>query len=441
MGAVNFYLKKSDGKGKNKRSLIYLQFKYGGNRLVYSFGQIIHPDNWNKNKQRVKNNKTTTVDGKHFLNDLLDNLKKECERSYNSEIKSGNPAPAILKQHLKDFIDQNKEGHNQPTLYKLIDRFISGEIKYKGKEKSGNTIKTYTTALGHLKEFEKAKKYPINYSSINLDFLYKYITYLRSDNRLHQKRGDKIYTSQPLRQNAIAKDIQIIKTFMKKAVTMGESTNLWHQHEDFTAAREDTDAVYLSEKEIIDLYKFDLSNNNRLESARDLFVFGCFVGLRYSDYSTIKPENIIKVDGENYIKMITQKTNDLVIIPCNPIVVQIFEKYSHNSNKLPKAISNQKFNEAIKEACQLAGLTETSRLSTDPKKELYKCISSHTARRSFATNLYLEGFPVIDLMKITGHKTERAFMRYIKVDKLNAAKRLNTHIKSMWSSKLLKVAG
>ena len=169
-------------------------------------------------------------------------------------------------------------------------------------------------------------------------------------------------------------------------------------------------------------------------------MFGCFVGLRFSDYSTIKPEYIVKVEKEHYIKLITQKTKDLVIIPCNPIVLKIFDKYSENQNKLPRAISNQKFNDAIKVACELAELTEKGRLSTEPGKELFKCISSHTARRSFATNLYLEGFPVIDLMKITGHKTEKAFMRYIRVTKLDAAKRLNTHMKTMWSRKLLNVA-
>jgi integrase len=129
-----------------------------------------------------------------------------------------------------------------------------------------------------------------------------------------------------------------------------------------------------------------------------------------------------------------------VIIPCNPIVLKIFERYADNANRWPRAISNQKFNAAIKEACQLAGLIETGRLSTQPGKELYDCISSHTARRSFATNLYLEGFPTLDLMKVTGHKTEKAFLKYIRVSKLDAAKRLNAHIKAMWSRKLLKVA-
>ncbi len=174
--------------------------------------------------------------------------------------------------------------------------------------------------------------------------------------------------------------------------------------------------------------------------------FGCFTGLRYSDYSTVKPENIIKIEDDEtgkedlFIKLVTLKTGEEVIIPCNPIVLEIFEKYKANPNRLPKTISNQKFNQYIKKACEKAGMTATGALIGEPTKPLHECISSHTARRSFATNLYLDGFPTLEIMKITGHKTEKAFMIYIKVSKLDAAKRLSKHMQLRWSEKLLKVA-
>ncbi|MEJ7685057.1 MAG: site-specific integrase [Segetibacter sp.] len=186
------------------------------------------------------------------------------------------------------------------------------------------------------------------------------------------------------------------------------------------------------------LYNYDFSNDKRLEKVRDLFVFGCYVGLRFTDYSTIKEENIVNVDNDLFIKVITQKTKELVIIPCNTIVLDIFRKYRENNNKLPKSLSNQKFNDYIKEACRIAGLTTKGRLLEEPEKEIWECVSSHTARRSFATNYYLEGFPTIDLMKITGHKTEKAFLTYIRVSKLDAAKHLNQHMKRKWEEKRLK---
>ncbi len=90
-----------------------------------------------KKKQRVKNTATTTTDGKFSLNQLLDTLAEECEAAYNRELPNGIPAPETLKAYLQAIIDQNRAAPEKdtPTLFKLIDRFISGEIKNKGKKK------------------------------------------------------------------------------------------------------------------------------------------------------------------------------------------------------------------------------------------------------------------------------------------------------------------
>ncbi|HLY72273.1 MAG TPA: site-specific integrase [Puia sp.] len=423
MPTVNYYLKKAE-KGSGK-SLICLRFNYNGRRLVFTFGQSVDSGSWSSKKQRLKQKSATTADGKYLLNDLLDNLKKLCETAYNSEIKSGIPEPATLKKYLIDYMNQNSSDPKRPTLKGLIDRFIKNEIKYKGRDKNKNTIKTYNTVLGHLDEYEQKERLKVDFEGINLDFYYKYVSFLKL---------------KKLSQNSIAKDIQILKVFMSEAVDLGYTSNLQFKHKKFSVAREESDSVYLTEPEIIKLYKHDLTEHKRLEQARDLFVFGCFVGLRYSDYSDVKPENIVKIDGEHFIKLITQKTKELVIIPCSPIVLQIFDKYKKNPNRLPRSISNQKFNDYVKEACEKAKLDEIGRLSTDPKKALWECVTSHTARRSFATNYYLQGFPTIDLMKITGHRTEKSFLKYIRVSKLDTAKRLSEHIKKNWSQKMLKIA-
>jgi len=210
------------------------------------------------------------------------------------------------------------------------------------------------------------------------------------------------------------------------------------KHKKFSFNEEETDHVYLTESELTKLFKLKISNK-KLDEVRDLFLFGAWVGLRFSDFSNVKLENIVQIEGDYFIKMITQKTKELVIIPCNNVVLEIFEKYKDRTNLLPKTISNQKFNEYIKEVCKLAELDEKGRLASKPKSELYNLVSSHTARRSFATNYYLQGFPTIDLMKITGHKTEKSFLKYIRVSKLDTAMRLSAHIKKRWNEKLIKL--
>lgn len=426
MSDVNFYLKdpKKDGE-----TSIYLKFLYNGKILKHYIGQSIETKNWNEKKQRVKNNKLTTADGKHYLNDLLENLIKECKNAYNEALKDGIPAPESLKEKLVAFMQQNdgKEKKQKVSLFSLAERFINNEIKHNGHDKSPNTIKTYNTTLEHLKDFvKKEKEYnkSLDFDDINLDFYYKYVAFLKRKN---------------LGQNAVSKDISIIKVFMNEAVDLGYTANMTFKHKKFAAPRVETDAVYLTEDELITLYNHDFSKNKKLETVRDLFIFGCFVGLRFSDYSSIKPENIVTIEGDYFIKQITKKTGELVIIPCNPVVLEIFEKYKNNPNRLPKTISNQKFNEYLKDACKDAKLNEIGRLATEPLLELHKCVSSHTARRSFATNLYLDGFPTIDIMKVTGHRTEKAFMKYIRVSKLDTALRLSKHMKNNWNQKLLKI--
>lgn len=426
---VNFYLKPVDKEGK---SLIFLNFKYSSNRLFFSFGERIKPENWNYKKQRSKRKDINTTDGNHSLNDLLDNLQSICLKSYLLEKTKGIPTPEKLRSYLTEFLVQNLNvAETKNGFFELIDRFIKGEIKHKGREKSKNTLSNYNTTRQHLAGYETKYKTKLTFDNINLDFFYNYVSYLKT---LEGRKGTG------LSPNTIAKDITVLKVFMSEAVDLKLTTNLEFKHKKFTIAEEETDSVYLTEKEILHIYHYDFNSNKRLEQVRDLFVFGCFVGLRYSDYSTIKPENLVLIGGDQFIKIITTKTKELVIIPCNPVVLDILDKHKESYNSLPKSFSNQKFNEYIKEVCETAGLKEKGRLSTDPNKALFDCVSSHTARRSFATNFYLQGFSTIDLMKITGHKTEKAFMKYIRVTKLDAAQRLNEHMKKRSKENVLKIA-
>ena len=104
------------------------------------------------------------------------------------------------------------------------------------------------------------------------------------------------------------------------------------------------------------------------------------------------------------------------------------EKYY---GKLPKPISNQKYNDYLKEAAKLAELNSIfiktvsiNGMKVEKKYPKYKLISSHTARRSFCTNAYKDGIPTLSIMAISGHKTEKAFLKYIKVDGEEHAKKV-----------------
>lgn len=420
MSAANFYLKEPSSRTETP---IFLQFKYKGKRLKYYIGQSIQPSGWDFKKQRVKSKSATTKRGDILINDLIDVLARKVEETYKGSILP--PSPSDFKQVLDSWrVGQgtSEAKTEKLDLFGLIDKFINNEILNKGKERSNNTIKSYKTVKGHLREFERKTGYRVDFESINLSFYFNYIAFLK-------KKG--------LAQNTIGRDIKDIKTFMRMAVDLDLTNNLQFEKRSFSVVHEETSAVYLTEKELIKLYQFDFSKSPKLESVRDLFVFGSFVGLRFSDFSDVKQENIQKINNDLCIKIKTKKMGNKVVIPCNPIVVDIFNRYSHMPNNLPRAVSNQKFNDYIKEACRLAGLKEKGRLESNHELELWECISSHTARRSFATNLYNDDFPILDIMKVTGHKTERAFLKYIKITDEDAAKKLSVHNKKKDWAKLL----
>lgn len=438
MGDVNFSLRK-DIQAKTGKALIQLSFRYPyKQRLRFTWGDAVEPHKWDAKRQRVKNTKETKDNGEYHINDLLDRLEKELLVIYHIEkVKAGYPKPQELALKLKAFMNQSQGSTNKPevpTFFSLLDRFIAGEIVMKGQKIKLNTIKNYQTAKGHLLEFQNRTGYKIDFEHINMEFFDRFVTFLKSK-KIHKYTGKA-----GLSKNTIAKSVAVIKTVMNRAVLLKYTTNLEFKNPEFHVPEIAPDAIYLTDDEILKFFRFELSEHPRLEKVRDLFVFGCYVGLRYSDYSNVKPENIVVIEGDKYIKMKTQKTGELVYIPCNPIVLEIFKKYQNNPNSLPKSLHNVKFNAYLKEAGQLAGLTEKGRLIERKEEPLYKLLTSHVARRSFATNLFLQDFPTYNIMKITGHRTELSFRKYVRVDKVTAAKMLNEHIKKNWSKFTLRVA-
>ena len=179
-----------------------------------------------------------------------------------------------------------------------------------------------------------------------------------------------------------------------------------------------------------------------LQRTEDLFVVACRTGLRISDFKRLKKDHIIKskfpvIEAGNtieieceFLRILTQKTEKEVDIPLHSNVAEILLKYDF---KLPK-MSDQKFNNLIKEVCEAAGINEAciydetkGNSITRKEQPKYELISSHTGRRSFATNHYKQNFPILSIMAITGHSKVKDFMNYIVLDANAHAKVLATH--------------
>ncbi|PRY08866.1 site-specific recombinase XerD [Pontibacter ummariensis] len=403
MASTTFVLKEPTSKDE---TLVYMLFRFNNKRLKFSTGEKILPKFWNPEKQRAKETKQFP-DYLEF-NTRLDNcesaIKTVHRRLVNDKIL---PTVANLKEELlKELLDEEEQ--EGMTLFKFIEELI------KTTSKRPNTIKNYKQAQARLTEYRTARKRKLDFEDINLDFYYDFTKYLQ----------DKKYSV-----NSIAGFIRNIKVFMNEATDRGINKNLEYLNKRFKVVEEHADAVYLTQDELKKIYELDLSNNERLDRVRDLFIVGCYTGLRFSDLEYVTQENFIKDNTQ--IRLKTQKTGGVVVIPVHKFVKQIYDKYF---GVLPTSISNQKMNDYIKEVAELAKIEDKVLISITKggKREQsshlkHELISTHTARRSFATNLYLADVPAITIMKITGHKTEKAFMKYIRLSQEENADKLINH--------------
>lgn len=159
-----------------------------------------------------------------------------------------------------------------------------------------------------------------------------------------------------LSANSIGNIIKNRKTFFHSAFKEGVHQNLIYLSRYFKKPSEESETIYLSEDELYRI-KTTILPNRHLDNVRDLFLLACYTGVRSQDYDKLNKRSLI--NGGTMLKVRTEKTDEEVIIPLHPVAKSILEKY----NRTPRLISNQKFNEYIKDVCRIVGLTETGTLT------------------------------------------------------------------------------
>ncbi len=302
------------------------------------------------------------------------------------------------------FYNPTKYIQKGTSLFSYIKYFIENSHK-RINPRSGVPIsykmkREYSVTFDYLKLYAQQYGEP-DFVDIDMEFYNNFTELLRD-------KG--------LQTNTVGKKIQTLKIFLNSATEDGINVYNKYKSRKFRVISEEVENIYLDVTELEQFYKFDLKYKPSLERVRDLFIVACWTGLRFSDLHQIAPERI----NNGILTLKQTKTGDSVWIPLYPIVQVILDKYN---GKLPKPISNQKYNDYLKEAAKMAKL-KAPFIKTIYKKgkklekmhEKHELITSHTARRSFCTNAYEMGIPSITIMAISGHKTEQAFLKYIKMD-------------------------
>lgn len=394
-------------KDTNKPTLITMQFRMQNTRIVMSTGWSIAPKHWNDTKMRVMD-RAGIIDAQS-INDGLNRFETsalEVERYYRSN--GGMPSALEFKEAMRQKLNGNK-GPRRNTFSGFIENFINERASLPSFAKA--SISVYRTARKHYSSYTRNKT--IEFKDVTLEHLARFVGYLRSHD---------------LSDNTVHKIVSTIWTIILEASKRGLTTRPTFNKGDLKITRRDSDSIFLTLDELNALAHLDLTKNKRLERVRDLFLIGAFTGLRFIDFSNIGKGNISKRNGKEFLTITAQKTKDLLEIPVHKIVREILDR---NGGIPPKSLSNQNLNSYLKELGRLIGLNEIQIIRTYPGGRLevkkipkWELLSSHAARRSFATNAYILGISETHIMGITGHKEHSTFMKYIKMSRSEKADKM-----------------
>jgi integrase len=388
-----------------KETPINIIVRYNNQKLVYASGKRVLPKYWDIVGQKAK--KSKDFNNAELLNSNLRSIIQGIHEEIETYLKDNDQSYPTSKQ-LKELLDV-RFSRIVPTVRKSFFDFIDWfSYEYAPKKQivtnsgtsvtSINTIKAYTTTLRLLKVFAKEQG-DFDFKDINMDWYFRFTEWCNS-----------IRNYNP---STIGKHIKVIKAWLRKAEEDGLHAVTFYKHRDFRKPSYLSETIYLNNEELKLIHDLDLSKRIELDRIRDLFLIGAWTGLRFSDFNRLKSSHV----DDGYIRMKTTKTSSQAVIPINGIVKGILLKYD---NEVPNGYANQYMNRQLKVICRMAGVNspETRVEFVNGRKVIvqvkkWELVSTHTARRSFATNLY--GLvPNNTIMAITTHKTESAFMRYLR---------------------------
>lgn len=232
-------------------------------------------------------------------------------------------------------------------------------------------------------------------------------------------------------KNSIGNTLAVLKAMLNKMYKGGHSK---FNGSGVICRYETTTAIYNSLNDIRDMLNLDLSNTDGYSRIRNAYIIHCFLGLRFKDFKKVMadPKAHIKIEGNTkFFTINTHKTKSEVALPISKIVYDLLQSFSDGYYK---GITASYYNTSIKEIGRRAGLTQDvvfvrteGGVRTETILKKYELMSSHTARRSFATNATLLGLQKRIIMQMTGHKTEEAFDRYVRCSPIENAITLANH--------------
>ena len=265
------------------------------------------------------------------MNRKLNKLRAEVEDIYSKAVALGEVmTPEYFKKRLKS-PQQNEKG--KPDFKTHLEEYYRSSAL----TKSASTVNGIKYSFKHFEDFSSKRRIRLAFENITQEFYDEFLDFC---------------FSKKLKNNYSGRLIKDLKAFLNWATERGYNTNLAFKKKSFKRLTEEPEILFLTYEELLDFYNADLKNKS-LAKVRDIFCFGCFTGMRYSDIKSLAPENV----QENQIRYRVVKTNQTNTIPLNSYSQEIIERYKGDPDHLLPVPSEQKTNEYLKNAAELAKLT------------------------------------------------------------------------------------
>jgi integrase len=400
---------------KQKISSIRAKVSVNGVSIFIYTGRSVETCHWDKKKCFVK-----SYVGKSTTTLLIQRLKElEIEiLTLLDRYKNGKPKLSFndFQTKLHGLVERNSKKNllqgkvaaaHKDTLIGFIDQFVQDcekgiRLSPKRQKLKPSSISSYKTTQRLIDKFQQQAKIILTLKDFSQSDIDKFSDYL--------------IISEELAMNTHAKSMMDLLQIIKYAVKQKRIPAAKMVELEFDTRREETDSIYLTEDQILEMLQIKDFDEPVHEVVRDIFVLGCFTGMRFSDYSSIDTTAI----RNNRLEFVQKKTGGKVTIPIHPVVTTILKKYN---NTLPAVPENNEFNRIIKLVGEkLPSLHVPFTKQVTYKRERielvemkYAFLQTHTARRSFCSNEYLKGTDPLIIMSISGHKSHKSFTRYIKV--------------------------
>ena len=413
--------RKKDGVLIVENVPIRMRVNFASKRIEFTTGYRIDAAKWDSDKQRVRNGCTNKLkQSASEINASLLGYYTEVQEIFKKfEVEEIMPTPEQIKEAFNALhkpIEEVKQRKSTPNaFYKAFDEFVRDCGRQ--NDWTDSTYEKFAAVKNHLMNFRDG----LTFDFFDEKGLNDYVTYLRD--------------VKEMRNSTIGKQLSFLKWFLRWAFKKGLHQN--NAYDSYKPKLKSTQKkiIFLTWEELNKLREFEIpAAKQALDRVRDVFLFQCFTGLRYSDVFNLRRSDI----KGDHIEVTTVKTSDSLIIELSNHSKAILDKYkdvAFEDDKVLPVITNQKMNDYLKELAELVGIDEPVRQTyyrgnerIDEVTPKYALLGTHAGRRTFICNALALGIPPQVVMKWTGHSDYKAMKPYIDIAddiKANAMSKFN----------------